>query len=314
MTDYGENEPRAPEPEKDLAPREESTSDAPRPMEPDSPEPMGRGGGAPRHEPVSGAPGDGAFAPPSPPVKTRILQRFEAWLDEALAEESLPDGIASEILSEIEREASIEDESPSRKEADLYSLWASVTALTQEVRLQGRAFKGLNDSLSPFLDWVSSSQDRAVREAERRVRRESLEVLVDLRDRLARGADLASERLREVELSSATPWTARLFRRRPDRRRSAVEAVEALERGYRMSLDRLDEVLDRLGVREIDCEGQVFDPHCMTAIEIEETLGVDAGEVVEVYRTGYEWNDEVFRAAEVKVARAPRPRPQGGET
>jgi len=281
----------------------------------------------------------------TPPVKARILQRFEAWLDEALAEESLPDGIASEILSEIENETSLDEEPraqrvgdslepiatgvppsshqrertdfgepPSRKEADLYSLWASVTALNQEVRLQGRAFKGLNDSLSPFLEWVSASQDRAVREAERRVRRESLVVLVDLRDRLARGADTASERLEEVVRAAATDWTDWLFRRRSHGRHAMLKAVEALEQGYRMSLDRLGEALDRLGVREIDCEGQVFDPHCMTAVDVEETREVDEGEVVEVYRTGYEWNGEVFRAAEVKVARAPRPREQGGET
>jgi molecular chaperone GrpE len=43
----------------------------------------------------------------------------------------------------------------------------------------------------------------------------------------------------------------------------------------------------------------------MTAVDIEETGSVPEGTVVEVYRNGYEWNGEVYRTAQVKVARNP---------
>jgi len=43
----------------------------------------------------------------------------------------------------------------------------------------------------------------------------------------------------------------------------------------------------------------------MTAVDIQETLSVPEGTVVEVYRNGYEWNGEVYRSAQVKVARSP---------
>jgi len=43
----------------------------------------------------------------------------------------------------------------------------------------------------------------------------------------------------------------------------------------------------------------------MTAVDIEETSSVPEGTVVEVYRNGYEWNGEVHRTAQVKVARSP---------
>ena len=33
------------------------------------------------------------------------------------------------------------------RRCDFYALWAGMTALTQEVKLQGRAFKELNDTL-----------------------------------------------------------------------------------------------------------------------------------------------------------------------
>ena len=61
-------------------------------------------------------------------------------------------------------------------------------------------------------------------------------------------------------------------------------------------------------MRPIECEGELFDPQCMSAVDIEETSDVSEGTVTSVYRTGYEWNGEVYRPAEVRVARLP----QGG--
>jgi molecular chaperone GrpE len=50
--------------------------------------------------------------------------------------------------------------------------------------------------------------------------------------------------------------------------------------------------------------GEMFDPHRMTAVELEETDDVPEGTVVGVYSDGYEWNGQMYRAAQVKVARA----------
>ena len=49
----------------------------------------------------------------------------------------------------------------------------------------------------------------------------------------------------------------------------------------------------------------IFDPRRMNAIDSEESAAVPEGTVLEVYRSGYEWNGEVFRPAQVKVSRAP---------
>src|SRR5947208_458566 len=49
--------------------------------------------------------------------------------------------------------------------------------------------------------------------------------------------------------------------------------------------------------------GEEFDSHRMTAVEREETDSVPEGTVVGVYRNGYEWEGEVYRLAQVKVAR-----------
>lgn len=78
----------------------------------------------------------------------------------------------------------------------------------------------------------------------------------------------------------------------------------ALIRGYELGIERLDQTLEEFNAREIRCEGEIFDPRRMNAIDSEESPGAPEGTVLEVYRSGYEWNGEVFRPAQVKVSRA----------
>lgn len=81
--------------------------------------------------------------------------------------------------------------------------------------------------------------------------------------------------------------------------------LAALRKGYELGLERLDQTLAEFNAREIRCHGQLFDPQRMNAIEQEESSVFPAGTVLEVYRSGYEWNGEVFRFAQVKVSSAP---------
>lgn len=87
--------------------------------------------------------------------------------------------------------------------------------------------------------------------------------------------------------------------------RHSQEILAALSHGYSLTLDSLDEALVDSKVSRIACRGKIFDPQCMTAVDIEETSSVPEGTVVEIYRNGYEWNGEVYRTAQVKVARNP---------
>ena len=79
----------------------------------------------------------------------------------------------------------------------------------------------------------------------------------------------------------------------------------ALKKGYELGLERLDQTLEEFNAREIPCQGQAFDPRRMNAIDRQESSAVPEGTVIEVYRSGYEWNGEVFRPAQVKVSCAP---------
>jgi len=235
--------------------------------------------------------------------REEILRRFEAWLDRVLAAEESPQGIAAELLASLSAAAAPDAEG----QCDLYSMRSAVTSLTQEVKLQGRSFKQLNETLAPLADMALQLAEMQ-REAQERARREILDVLLDLRDRLGRGLEAARTSQAKMRATRQSNWQARLLARH-SLLRQASEGLTALVEGYRLSLERLDEVLAQSDVREIDCQGQPFDAGTMYAVDVEETEQVTEGTVVEVYRAGYEWKGEVHRAAQVKVARKPTSKP-----
>lgn len=235
---------------------------------------------------------------PSPEQRERLVRNFEAWLEKALADEAPPSGLTAELLSALETGDPLP---PVDRSCDLYSLWCAMTALTQEVRLQGRAFTQLKDTL--FRGLEASAETPRSKQAQRR----EIDTLLDLRDRVERGRSAAQSAAEELAPSRWARWLG-IGRRRA---RQTQEILAALSQGYGLTLDRLDQALLDLNVSAIRSEGQRFDPQRMTAIAIGETDEVPEGTVVEVYRNGYEWESELYRPAQVKVAR-PRAR-NGGE-
>lgn len=260
-----------------------------------------------------------------PYERRRIVERFEAWLERTLAAETAPSGLAAEVLAVL---GHVESADAPGEAGDLYAMWAALTAATQEVKLQGRAFKQLRDALTPgeedsgALDALMSEQretlaetrrladltraerrqneERVRQETERSTRREMLDLLLDLRERLGRGARSAREAARKP--APKPPWFLRPFvRSSPSRLPN--ETVAAFAEGYELTIERLDEALGEFGVREIEAEDRLFDPRLMNAVEIVQDPDCEDGTVLEVLRAGYMWNGELLRAALVKVAR-----------
>jgi molecular chaperone GrpE (heat shock protein) len=236
-----------------------------------------------------------------------ILHRFEVWLDSVLAAEEPPQGLSAELLSSL----GAEGKPISNGRCDFYSMWAAVTALTQEVRLQGRSFKQLSESLAPVAI-LAPQLPELHREAQESARREVLDVFLDLLDRLTRGLDQVRASQQRMDDSLRSSWTVRLLARHHTFRQ-AFENVTALQEGYQMSMERLKDALAQFDVREIACEGQRFDPKSMHAVEVEETDQEAEGTVLEVYRAGFEWKGQVHRPAQVKVARRPTAIPAEGD-
>ena len=271
-------------------------------------------------------------------LRVLILQRFATWLDDVLAEEKPLEGVAAELLSELYDGRDSDTTGPAEGTYDLHSTWSAMTALTQEIKLQGRAFKQLSDKMEPFAG-LDASIDRLLaahrdalsdarriaeegrtdrtqreyelkREAHDRVRRELIGIIIDIRDRLILGQRSAHESQRKLNehrnLLRLDKFTiSKFFFGKTADKNHMLEIVNSLKKGYRMGLDRIDEALQQLGVSEIICEGKPFDPRKMNAVDVEETADVPDGIVLEVYRTGYMIDMHVLQTARVKVARAP---------
>lgn len=212
-----------------------------------------------------------------------LRERLGRWLEEVLADEPPPEGADAELVSEILRGGERDEET------DLRSLWAAVTQLTQEVKLQGRSFDRLAQGLA--------AAERPANGTAAEGGEPALPVLMDVRDRLERGAQAAREcldRAREGGRLRALAGAGT---------GDLVQAVEALEQGYEMATERVDRALGTYGVRAIECEGRAFDPDRMSAVAVERDGNAPDGTVLQVVRPGYERNGEILRFAEVRVAR-----------
>jgi len=240
-----------------------------------------------------------------------MVCNFAAWLDRALGDEELPEGLPPELLSALqsgEPFPPLEGTHAAGQGSDLYSLWSAMTTLAQEVRVQGRLFKQLNDTLIQDMqnrtgqreeETAPAPNEEKLRQAEGK---QQIDLLLDLRDRMERG--VAAARNAAAELAPARlPLLARWLGVGGGYTRHAQEILNALSHGYSLAKDRLDEALVDGGIDRIVCLGRIFDPQRMTAVDIEETGTVAEGTVVDIYRDGYEWNGMVYRTAQVKVAR-----------
>lgn len=267
-------------------------------------------------------------------VRRHLVGRVERWLDDLLVEEPPPEGLEPGVL-EAARGGPGEP-GPGRA-GDHYALWSAVTTLTQEVKLQGRTFKQLQEALAPLagvdrtLSGLADAQrelcdqvadmrvkvQRAVDNAEQARRslgeqRGLLDVLMDLHTRLGRGLALCDQRIRSrPKPSRSTPWQRLLGRRdAPDTWRGALEA---LQEGYALTLQRLGDVLREHGVTSIGAPGQTFDPHAMQAVEVVADAGRPEGTVLEIYEPGFRHGDDVLRVAKVKVSGGPTAPPDPQE-
>lgn len=80
------------------------------------------------------------------------------------------------------------------------------------------------------------------------------------------------------------------------------EAIASVVSGVEMIKKSFDDILDRYGVKEIDAEGQPFNPDHHHAVMTEDREGVEASTVLEVFQKGYTLHERVIRPAMVKVS------------
>ncbi len=245
--------------------------------------------------------------PQAAPDRERMMAAFANWLDRVLEGEPSP-ALPAALLAALEDGEPLPPLASSEGGCDLYGLWSAMTALTQEVRLQGRQFKLLSEA---FEQTMLQREDGPRAEGEAGLpRRQQIDLLLELHERLertvatARAAAENMARSRPSWLERIRPsWLGRRFGGAAMLARQARDLAASLAAGNSLILDQLNEALRDFGVRHLVCLNRPFDPRVMNAIAVELTDAVPEGTVVEVFRNGYEWNGEIYRAAQVKVAR-----------
>jgi molecular chaperone GrpE len=84
----------------------------------------------------------------------------------------------------------------------------------------------------------------------------------------------------------------------------ANQYVASIMTGYTMGMQRVERALEQSGLEAIAAVGQAFDPETMEALEVTHEAGRTTTEVVQEIRRGYLWRGQLFRCAQVRVARA----------
>ncbi len=242
---------------------------------------------------------------PKNQIRAQMLARFEQWLDQTLAAEPPPRGVPEHLLNQA---MAIAQGSQSPAETDLYTLFSALTALTGEIRLQGRTFKQLTDLLSPLAEAPATLArlEEAVDKGDSDDPALSIDqvcaVMIDLYDRLHRGLQTCDDGMQSLAARTRRGWLRPLFQD-PAPPPVAIASVQAIRDASSLTLARLQAALQEWGVQRIGQTGEPFDPDCMTAVEVRSADHVPPGTVLVVQRSGYAIHGIVKATAQVTVSR-----------
>lgn len=81
--------------------------------------------------------------------------------------------------------------------------------------------------------------------------------------------------------------------------------AQALAEGMQLTYRQLMSVLEKNGVKQLDPQGQPFNPDFHQAMSMVESADVPANHVLSVMQKGYQLHERLLRPAMVVVARAP---------
>jgi len=200
-------------------------------------------------------------------------------------------------------EKASEDQEALPEKLDLFSFYSEMTALKNEVKIESRLIRQGLDSFKEttgVIEQGNAKLDALLQESRTEqcsnagisVLQPVLHGLFDLYDRIQ--ASLHA-------LPESRP-TGLLFRLRLCRSNEG-KVIHSMRQGQKMTLERILALLLDCGVHPIEASGCRFDPLTMRAVETDALPALADGMVSAELRTGFIWNDEVLRPAEVRVNR-----------
>ncbi len=215
-------------------------------------------------------------------------------------DDSTKQALLSWFSAYLDRPDDAPDPSDDRGElADQYSILVEVAGLRSEVRTESRLVKDALDQFRGVFETLQANQTTLQRELDRAradmrdqaeaTLRPLLLDIIDLRDRLTAALALSA--------ALRPRWQDRLLGRHASGR-------EAWHDGLRMTLRRFDQVLSDRHVTIVPLLGEPFDPGLARVIGTSPDASVAEGVVIEEVRSGFLWNDQVLRTAEVIVSKS----------
>lgn len=244
-------------------------------------------------------------------IKEALLDRLRAYLDRLDADDA-PETDVSQTADAIQVVPDHERDAATDEARDLFSVFVEIAATRNEVRTQSRIVKDALDQFRVVFETLQSGNmalDRELREAHARAREQTRSVLrpllldiIDVRDRLAAG------------LAAGPPVRAPAWWVRWRRTTSVPDPIrDPWREGLEMTLRRLDRVLADRRVTPIATVGRPFAPTVARVVETRDDPCVAEGLVIAESRTGFEWDGELLRAAEVIVAKRASAEDRGTE-
>ncbi len=82
-----------------------------------------------------------------------------------------------------------------------------------------------------------------------------------------------------------------------------AEKSHDLQEGVEMIYKKLEDILEREGLKEICCEGEKFDPFQHEALMIEDNKDYENGMIIEELGKGYTLDSKVIKYSKVKVCK-----------
>jgi molecular chaperone GrpE len=244
-------------------------------------------------------------------IKEALLDRLRAYLDRLDADDA-PETDVSQTADAIQVMPDHERDAATDEARDLFSVFVEIAATRNEVRTQSRIVKDALDQFRVVFETLQSGNmalDRELKEAHARAREQTRSVLrpllldiIDVRDRLAAG------------LAAGPPVRAPAWWVRWRLTSSAPDPIrDPWREGLEMTLRRLDRVLADRRVTPIATVGRPFAPTVARVVETRDDPCVAEGLVIAESRTGFEWDGELLRAAEVIVAKRMSTKDLGAE-
>jgi molecular chaperone GrpE len=227
-------------------------------------------------------------------IKDALLDRLRAYLD------GLDDSEPGKGPGAIDETG---------EATDLFAVFVEIAATRNEARAQSRLVKDALEQFRTVFDTLQSSHaalEQELKDARARSReqiraalRPLLLDIIDVRDRLVAG--LASPEPMRLK-TWYEGWSELWLRTQPQ--------SDPWREGLSMTLRRLDQLLADRRVTPIVTVGRPFTPAMARVVATIDDSSVTDGLVVAEARTGFTWEEELLRPAEVTVAmRTPSAQP-----